>query len=257
VLATVLPRFARRASGIVSWAAFGGFGTESGADGGSRGVHGRRASLSALIVGGQLGWLMPEDRARAEDPTGQDVYTLRASKTQTYMRFDGGGAVADIVKANLSTRLVRLPADRESCHGAEDGDLAGIRYVGAYEIPEAKGRAVTDEAAVDLMDDYESGAARWFVYDTSDQRSSGPFQLPLGGGNALAGLEIALHGMCPGERRVLYIPPALGYGQNGNKAFGVPPNALLRYDVELQSLMPFGNTKKTASPWRVVGQVVQ
>lgn len=158
--------------------------------------------------------------------------------------------------------MVRFPADQASCHGADDGDLLAIRYAGAFESREAEGEAQGEaqatEAAIDLLEDFGSGSPRWSVYDTSDQRASGmPFQLPLGGGNAIAGLELALHGMCPGERRVIYIPAALGYGQNGNKAFGVPPNSNLRFDVELQSALPFRGSGKRESPWRVVGQTVQ
>lgn len=94
VWALMLPCFVHRRCGIVGWAAFGGSDMQR-----ARG-QGRRGILSSLIVGGQLGWLAPAERARAADPAMQDFYTLQGSKTQTYMRFNGEGNVQDVVKAN-------------------------------------------------------------------------------------------------------------------------------------------------------------
>lgn len=42
--------------------------------------------------------------------------------------------------------------------------------------------------------------------------------------------------MCVGDRRRVAVPPRLGYGTRGSRAFGVPPDAALEYIVELGSL---------------------
>ena len=59
--------------------------------------------------------------------------------------------------------------------------------------------------------------------------------IPLGKGTVIEGLEIGVLGMCVGEKRILVVPPELGYGSRG---FGrnIPKDATLRFMVELVSI---------------------
>lgn len=41
------------------------------------------------------------------------------------------------------------------------------------------------------------------------------------------------HTRSAGETRKLKVPPALGYGEYGNGAAGIPPNAKLIYELEV------------------------
>lgn len=97
---------------------------------------------------------------------------------------------------------------------------------------------MVDEPLLDLLARPKAPGPRWKVYDSSDKRAPGmPYRVPLGDGTVIPGVDIGLLGMCEGEKRVMYIPSSLAFGSKGSEVFGVPPNANLRYDVELLNVL--------------------
>jgi FK506-binding protein 2 len=75
------------------------------------------------------------------------------------------------------------------------------------------------------------------VYDASIQRGTGqPYQMVLGSGDMLPGVDLGLYDMCPGEVRELFLPPSLAYGQRGNRLYRIPPDTPLYWKVQLISI---------------------
>ncbi len=101
----------------------------------------------------------------------------------------------------------------------------GLRYVvkkeGEGPSPE-KGALVKVHYTGRLLDDTK--------FDSSVDRGE-PIEFKVGTGQVIAGWDQALLHMKKGEKRVLIIPPELGYGPQGRGP--IPPNAWMVFEVEL------------------------
>jgi FKBP-type peptidyl-prolyl cis-trans isomerase len=75
------------------------------------------------------------------------------------------------------------------------------------------------------------------IYDASTDRGTGqPYQMVLGSGDMMNGVDQGLYDMGVGEVRLLQIPPFLAYGRKGNQMFHIPPDATLYWQVELVAI---------------------
>jgi len=69
----------------------------------------------------------------------------------------------------------------------------------------------------------------------SSRKTGSPFEFRIGAGDVIPGWDQGVAGMKVGGKRVLTIPPSLGYGGQG-AADVIPPNATLVFEVELMGV---------------------
>lgn len=103
---------------------------------------------------------------------------------------------------------------------------SGLKY-----IDMAVGTGATPAAGQVVQAHYTGWLTDGKKFDSSRDRGQ-TFAFPLGLGRVIPGWDEGIGSMKVGGRRLLIIPPDLGYGARG--AGGViPPNATLIFDVEL------------------------
>ena len=81
---------------------------------------------------------------------------------------------------------------------------------------------------------YEGKLVDGTVFDSSYQRGV-PADMPLKG--LIKGWQEALQLMRPGDEWILYVPPNLGYGDEGAGG-AIPPGAALIFRIELLGVLP-------------------
>ncbi len=110
---------------------------------------------------------------------------------------------------------------------------SGLQYIdttpGDGDVATA-GQRVTVHYTGWLYNDGIQGAK----FDSSKDRRD-PFVFSLGAGMVIRGWDEGVAGMKVGGARTLVIPPELGYGARGAGG-AIPPNATLKFDVELIAL---------------------
>ena len=107
---------------------------------------------------------------------------------------------------------------------------------GLYFVPvttDANSVAATAGRTVSVL--YTGRLLNGTVFDATSQRGNTPFSFVLGRGEVITGWDQGIALMRRGEKAILLIPSALGYGARGAGS-SIPPNAVLRFDVELTSV---------------------
>jgi len=126
----------------------------------------------------------------------------------------------------LSILLIGPAAELSANHGGAE--------IGTKTLQAGQGPAVVRHSNVKVH--YTGWLSDGTKFDSSLDRGE-PFTFTLGTGSVIPGWDIGVEGMKVGEKRELVIPPELAYGANG--AGGViPPNATLRFEVELLAAEP-------------------
>lgn len=114
--------------------------------------------------------------------------------------------------ANPPTKLVKQDIVVGDGAPAQQGDTVSVQYVGTI---------------FDTGDEFD---ASW-----DGTKPGQAFEFQLGGGQVIQGWDQGVEGMKVGGRRVLVIPPNLGYGPQGQPPT-IPPNATLVFVVDLENV---------------------
>ena len=107
---------------------------------------------------------------------------------------------------------------------------SGLQYFIVRSGPETGSRPGPNDQVVF---DYEGKLVTGETFDSSYARGQ-----PLSGGvgDFVPGFTEALMLMRPGDEWIVWIPPALGYGDRA--AGSIPPGSVLRFRMELRSVTP-------------------
>ncbi|GAB4328979.1 MAG: FKBP-type peptidyl-prolyl cis-trans isomerase [Candidatus Zixiibacteriota bacterium] len=104
---------------------------------------------------------------------------------------------------------------------------SGLRYIDVVV-----GEGASPEAGNMIAAHYTGWLTDGTKFDSSRDRGQ-PLEFPVGQGRVIKGWDEGLMSMKVGGRRILIIPPELGYGDRGTPGGPIPPGATLVFDVEL------------------------
>tara|TARA_Y100001970_G_scaffold106980_1_gene133972 strand:+ start:244 stop:1026 length:783 start_codon:yes stop_codon:yes gene_type:complete len=103
---------------------------------------------------------------------------------------------------------------------------SGLQYKDLI-IGEGESPSTGDKVSVHYTGKLQNGS----IFDSSLDRNQ-PFEFSLGMGRVIKGWDEGLASMKVGGKRILTIPPHLGYGERG-AGERIPPNSTLIFEVEL------------------------
>ncbi|MGV8058270.1 MAG: peptidylprolyl isomerase [Smithellaceae bacterium] len=172
------------------------------------------------------------------------VNAIRAGdiiKTIEIIRIGGKARAFKADQASFDALLARLLQDKaQGKQKINSRDLALIKekYPQAVSLPSGLMYVVLVEGVGDktpkpgtaVSVHYSGRLLNGKKFDSSLDRGK-PLQFPVGIGRVINGWDEALLSMKKGEKRILIIPPHLGYGEM--RIGPIPPNSLLVFEVEL------------------------
>lgn len=192
--------------------------------GAGQAIAGWDEGIAMLREGGEALLVIPPELAYGEEGVGNGLVPPNATLTFTI---------------NLTQLFAPVtPSEVDEANFIETE--SGLKYydieIGAGEIP----------APGSIVNAHYTG---WLNIDDSRFDSSldrgYPFTFALGKGQVIAGWEQGISNMRVGGKRQLIMPSELAYGDEGYGDL-IPPDATLKFDVELLSILPIASDSPTA-----------
>lgn len=150
---------------------------------------------------------------------------------------DGGDSSAEQAESGrqfppLDTAAVTGQPDQLDYAPELDVELDSMERTrsGLYVEVLQEGSGATAAPGDTVQVHYTGWLANGSTFDSSRERGE-PATFPLSQGGLIAGWLQGVSGMQEGGRRLLVLPPELGYGEQGSGP--IPPNAVLVFDIEL------------------------
>lgn len=107
---------------------------------------------------------------------------------------------------------------------------------GIHYILQQKGVGVYPQKGDYVMVRFKASLLNGVVFDQSDEDE--PFIFQVGNREVIRGFDKAVQLLKAGGKGIFYIPPQLGYREQGVRD-RVPPNSPLKYEIELVQIMDF------------------
>jgi peptidyl-prolyl cis-trans isomerase A (cyclophilin A) len=138
------------------------------------------------------------------------------------------------VAANPAKAAERARKALEAQYAAIEARIPGLstdaRGLRSKILRQGNGTKPVKGASVRIL--YTLTLAKGKKIDSTTDRKDEPFAFTLGAGKVVAGFDAAVSVMSYGERRIVVIPPELGYGAKGAGS-AVPGNSVLVFELEL------------------------
>ncbi|MCQ2063699.1 MAG: FKBP-type peptidyl-prolyl cis-trans isomerase [Fibrobacter sp.] len=176
-------------------------------------IKGWEAGLEGMREGG-VRWL----RVAPSMGYGSTAYTMIPSNSTLIFRIE---LVSSEVDEEIAARMDFFP---DTASLTFENGSEGLRYA---IIKPGEGEPAKSGSTVKVH--YTGWLVNGYKFDSSRDRGQ-PFGFPLGGGRVIRGWELGVAGMLPGEKRILIVPPGLGYGSRA--AGPIPGGSTLIFAVE-------------------------
>ncbi len=138
--------------------------------------------------------------------------------------------IGKFLKTSLCAALSAVPAAH-----AETGEIKTPTGLCYQDTVVGKGQQAKSGDTVKVH--YTGNLLNGIKFDSSRDRKE-PFEFKLGAGHVIKGWDEGIQGMCIGGKRTLTIPADLAYGSRGAGGI-IPPDATLKFDVELLEIKSF------------------
>ena len=148
-----------------------------------------------------------------------------------------GLALAGCAKKEADASLIQANAAQAAAFLDKTAREPGVKALPSGVLYKVVSAGPTDGVSPRREDEvkvhYEGKLVSGDIFDSSFQRGA-PAVMRLGG--LIPAWIEALQKMKPGDEWILYVPPALGYGEQG--AGPIPPNSVLIFRIQLIGVLP-------------------